>query len=187
MRKLSLYTAKGGQGCSTVAAMLALQAGDAILVDAAPVPDLCAVLGVTAPIDWAATPGVAVKVVDRVRLVRGRLPFLDLWGWDAPVAVWDYGLRDDRPGSGRSLLVTRNDYLSLRRAMAHRHRPDGVILVEEPGRPLGRDDVEAVIGVPVVATIPIDPAIARTLDAGLITTRQPKSVPDLGYMIHQEA
>lgn len=75
-----------------------------------------------------------------------------------------------------SLLVLRPCYLSLRRALRAPLRPSGVILVSEPGRSLGRSDVEDVLGVPVRAVVGIDPAVARAVDAGLLPTRLPRGL-----------
>jgi MinD-like ATPase involved in chromosome partitioning or flagellar assembly len=72
----------------------------------------------------------------------------------------------------RSLLVTRPCYLALRRAVSIVTRPTGVVLVREPGRVLGRADVERVVGAPVVTEIEVDPAVARAVDAGLLSTPQ---------------
>lgn len=77
-------------------------------------------------------------------------------------------------GAGLSLLVLRPCYIALRRALAAPLRPSGVVLVEEPGRSLGRRDIEDVLGVPVRAQIPWDPAVARSVDAGLLGTRLPR-------------
>ncbi|MEY2477622.1 MAG: hypothetical protein QOG87_2937 [Actinomycetota bacterium] len=77
-------------------------------------------------------------------------------------------------GAGLSLLVIRPCYIALRRALAAPLRPSAVVLVEEPGRSLGRRDVEDVLGVPVRAQIPWDPAVARCVDAGLLGTRVPR-------------
>ena len=49
----------------------------------------------------------------------------------------------------------------------------GVVLVDEPGRALRARDIEASLGVPVVATVLLDPAIARAVDAGLLLARLP--------------
>ena len=76
-------------------------------------------------------------------------------------------------GATTSLLVTRPCYLALRRALACPVRPDGIVLVAEPGRAIGRSDVVDVLGRPVVAEIVVDPAIARAVDAGLLTSRLP--------------
>lgn len=74
----------------------------------------------------------------------------------------------------RSLLVTRACYLALRRAVSAPIRPTGVVLVAEPGRALRATDVEAAVGAPVVATVAVDPAVARAVDAGLLTARLPR-------------
>lgn len=75
-----------------------------------------------------------------------------------------------------SLLVVRPCYLALRRAVALGGRTDGVVLVSEPGRALGRHDVESVLGAPVVAEVPVEPSLARAVDAGLLATRIPRSL-----------
>ncbi len=75
-----------------------------------------------------------------------------------------------------SLLVTRGCYLSLTRAARLGTRPTGVVLVAEPGRALGAADVERSAGAPVVATVDVDPAVARALDSGLLTCRIPRAV-----------
>jgi MinD-like ATPase involved in chromosome partitioning or flagellar assembly len=74
----------------------------------------------------------------------------------------------------RSLLVVRPCFLAMRRAIAAPLRPSGVVLVTEPQRALGRSDIEAVLGVPVVAEVPHGPVIARAVDAGLLATRLPR-------------
>lgn len=75
-----------------------------------------------------------------------------------------------------SLLVLRPCYLSLRRAVQAPLRPSAVILVSEPGRSLGRGDVESVLGVPVRAVVGVDPAVARAVDAGLLASRLPRGL-----------
>ena len=72
-----------------------------------------------------------------------------------------------------SLLVTRPCFISLRRASALPFRPTGVVLVEEDGRALSRSDVEDVLGVPVVAAVAVEPAVARCIDSGLLAARLP--------------
>ena len=73
-----------------------------------------------------------------------------------------------------SLLVLRPCYLALRRALAAPVRPSGFVLVEEPGRSLRADDVEAVLGVPRRAVVAVDARIARAVDAGLFLSRFPR-------------
>ena len=75
-----------------------------------------------------------------------------------------------------SLLVVRPCYIALRRALAAPLRPSGVVLVSEPGRSLGRLDVEDVLGVPVRAEVAVDASVARAVDAGLLASRLPRSL-----------
>jgi hypothetical protein len=96
--------------------------------------------------------------------------------------VCDCGtLRDDAEvsvaaGATLSLCVVRPCYVALRRALRAPVRPSGVVLVTEPGRSLGRRDVENVIGAPVRAEIELDPLVARAVDAGLLATRLPRGL-----------
>jgi hypothetical protein len=76
----------------------------------------------------------------------------------------------------RCLLVTRPCYLSLRRALHSTTRPTGIVLVHEPGRALSQRDVEHSLGVAVEATVSLDPAVARAVDAGLLATRLPRVI-----------
>jgi Mrp family chromosome partitioning ATPase len=90
-------------------------------------------------------------------------------GPDAPAAVV-------AAGSTTSLLVLRPCYLALRRAIAAPIRPSATVVVSEPGRALDRADIEAVLGVPVVAEVAVDPAVARAVDAGLMASRLPRGL-----------
>jgi hypothetical protein len=62
----------------------------------------------------------------------------------------------------------------LQRAVATRCRPDGVVLVCEPGRSLRGTDVERSVGAPVVASVSVDVAVSRAVDAGLLAARLPR-------------
>lgn len=79
-------------------------------------------------------------------------------------------------GADRSVLVTRACYLGLRRVGRVDLRPSEVALVSEAGRALDRHDVESVVGAPVTVRIPVDPAVARSVDAGLLARRTPRSL-----------
>lgn len=76
----------------------------------------------------------------------------------------------------RSLLVLRPCYLALRRATALPILPTGIVLVTEPGRALGRREIEEAIGVRVAAEVDVEPTIARAVDAGLLAGRLPRSL-----------
>ena len=81
----------------------------------------------------------------------------------------------------QSLLVTRPCYVALRRAMQAPLRPTGVVMVNEPGRVLSGDDVHGIVKAPIVAQVEIDPAVARLVDAGLLTGRLPRSLHPLRH------
>ena len=77
-----------------------------------------------------------------------------------------------------SIAVVRGCYLALRRGV---HSPllarsAGVVLVEEPGRSLGAPEVADVLDRPVLARVPIRPAIARAVDAGVLASRLPDAL-----------
>lgn len=80
------------------------------------------------------------------------------------------------------LLVTRRCYLALGRTRRVESRITGVVVVDEPWRGLSSRDVEASVGAPVVATVDLDPAVARAVDAGLLMQRLPS-----GYSRRLEA
>jgi hypothetical protein len=75
-----------------------------------------------------------------------------------------------------SLLVIRPCYLALRRATELPARPTGIVLVGEPGRALGRREVEDVTGVRVLADVDVEPSVARAVDAGLLAARLPRGL-----------
>lgn len=190
---------KGGSGTTVIAAAHALAAaannGRSVLVDLC--GDAPAVLGMAEPDapgvnDWLAenhTAGAAdllalgtaqgaVLVIHRgARYVNGAPRWESLLAavgeWDFPVIV-DAGthfIPDSlRGGADRTYMVTRQCYLALRRA-TRLPRADGVVLVKEPGRVLTPKDVESVLGTGVVATVPVDPSIARAVDAGVLPQR----------------
>ena len=94
-----------------------------------------------------------------------------LLGADPRPVVADCGTAGRSParelaaGAVLSLAVLRPCYLALRRALDADIRPSGVVLVTEPGRALQRRDVEDVLGAPVWAELPLDPAVARAEQA----------------------
>ena len=104
---------------------------------------------------------------------------------DRPVVV-DAGNLQGPPGVGpapadalldvadRSILVTRACYLALRRVPVQTRRPTEVALMAEPGRALGRTDIEQVVGAPVTIRVPVDPAVAWAVDSGLLGRRPPR-------------
>jgi MinD-like ATPase involved in chromosome partitioning or flagellar assembly len=78
--------------------------------------------------------------------------------------------------AGHSLLVLRPCYIALQRALDAPVRPSAVVLLTEPDRSLTAGDIEAILGVPIAAEVPVDPAVARAVDAGLLASRLPRSL-----------
>ena len=193
------WGAKGGSGTTVVAAAMAIAAAaPTLLIDLA--GDVPAVLGIPEPdgpgvFDWLASDAPAARLnALEVRadahadvLPRGRAAQVPPTRW-GELATWlrrerrsvvvDAGSVGEPPpaivrAADHALLVTRPCYLALRAAVRQPTRPTGVVLVEEPGRALRARDIEASLGVPVVATVLLDPAIARAVDAGLLLARLP--------------
>lgn len=202
------WSTKGGSGTTVVAALLALHPKRrSLLVDLD--GDAGNVLGVAPPAgqglsDWFdsgasvdAVADLAVDVNRTTRLVPRGVGAIDrtcerwdeLGGWltreHSFDIVVDAGLGEPHPAlrasgdTSRTLLITRPCFLSLRRAAALSWRADGVILINEPGRSFTRGEVEHSLGIPVVARLELDPAIARAVDSGLAAARLPKAAQRL--------
>jgi hypothetical protein len=76
----------------------------------------------------------------------------------------------------RSIFVTRNCFVGLRRAVGMQSQPDAIVLIHDNERSLNRFDVEAALARPVDVQIPLDPAVARAVDSGLLGGRLPRSL-----------
>jgi hypothetical protein len=166
MEQINLVQAKGGQGTSVAACAVALRAagdGRHVRLDGHDRGELAAVLGIRG--DGPVAPGLVL-------------------GPDS-AEPYDLIVHDGPAHRGTVLLVIRPCYLALRRALntgATAHAA-GVVLVSEPGRALGSDDVAAVAGLPVIATIPLRPEIARAVDAGVLADRLPEPLATAAHRI----
>lgn len=186
---ITLWSAKGGVGTTVTAAGVALALATThqahrdpvLLVDLA--GDQPAIFGVAPP-----EPGEVVPVADGVVLAAGEPdgPCTSLCRTVAdhpgPVVI-DAGTDPDEHMSllvaaTRALVVTRACYLTLRRTLAHPARRDAAVLVEEPGRSLHAGDVAGVLGVPILARVPLSVRVARAVDAGLLGQRRPVELTD---------
>lgn len=195
------WAVKGGSGTTVVAASLALllaRHGPATLVDLA--GDAAAALGVPASegpgvAEWLRSANAGPEALGRLAhpvheglglISPGHLQLGAGDRWSALGAalttfgdvVVDAGTGDPPQAlvdvAAHALLVIRPCYLALRRAAQAAIRPTGVVLVTEPGRALRGVDVEQAIGAPIVATVAVDPAVARAVDAGLLAARLPR-------------
>jgi hypothetical protein len=164
MHQINLIQAKGGQGTSVTACAVALQAaqeGRHVRLDGHDRATLAAILGMCG--DGPVIPGLVLSAPN---------------GEQLDVVVHD-GPDDD----GTSLLVTRPCYLALRQALNLSITAAGIVLVAEPGRALDAADVAAVLGLPMIATIPLRAEIARAVDAGVLPARLPESLTEAAGQI----
>lgn len=166
MEQINLMQAKGGQGTSVVACAVALTAagkGWQVRLDGHDRDTLAAILG-----------GRGDGPVN-CRLAIGA-------DSDAPC---DLVVHDGPADRGTSLLVIRPCYLALRQALRTGVTADaaGIVLVAEPGRALDSDDVAAVTGLPVIATVPVRADIARAVDAGVLADRLPEPLATAAHQI----
>lgn len=77
-----------------------------------------------------------------------------------------------------SIVVVRSCYLTLRRAvqLEATTRAAGAVVVEEAGRSLSARDIADVLGIPVLAMVPVKATIARAVDAGVLGSRLPDAL-----------
>jgi hypothetical protein len=161
-----------------------------------PVPGLCDWMrvGAAAPVDaldrlsLAVTPGLSLLPAGELHgppaAPEAGAALAVALDADPRPAACDLGRLDSAAArafaevAGPAIVVVRGCYLALRRAVRHGGLAEtvGAILVDEHGRSLGRPDVEDVLGVPVLATVPARTAIARAVDAGVLPTRLPDTL-----------
>lgn len=193
-------SSKGGNGTTVTAASFALLSAQrnspTILIDLC--GDIPAVIGLTEPAgtginDWlnetctqtfADLMQQCPPVADNLIVIHRGSPYVEgqpRWAELADAlrslshnVVIDAGITfvpdSVRHAVTTTTLVTKPCYLSLRRA-TNMARPTNVILIKEESRALTQRDVSHVLGVPVVAEIPYQAAISRTVDAGLLPNR----------------
>jgi hypothetical protein len=163
---ISLVGVCGGSGTSTIGAVLALFASRMVGVELVTenVKLTSALLGLGEPAESPAEVAPGLVLTTRS-------------SGNAGLVVIDGGtlgseqLTGKRSGERRIGVLRGPCYLALRVLMAAEHDLDGLILLAEPGRALNERDVADVAGLKVLATVIAAPAIARTVDAGLLACR----------------
>lgn len=160
-RTITFTATKGGTGTSTVAAITALTSGvKTLLVDQSQSHDLAAVVGLQPR--SSETP-----ISDLVTLAVG--DDFDTDGYD--LIVIDRGTNAKNVKDAENYLVTRKCYLALRAAVGSRTAYDGIVVIDEKDRALTTSDVSHVLTTKIVASVPYDARISRSVDAGLLTSR----------------
>ena len=196
---LTISATKGGQGVTTIAGALATLTAHTgartLLIDTG--GDLAAILGRPEHhgpglADYFANPNITladitIPISDRLDLIaRGTEPIAfntytyglitgGLGHYD--VVIIDCALTNTEwPAlADQRVHVTRNCYLAVRNAI-RLTKPTHVVVITEPGRSLSNADIETVLGMSVTATITADVETARIIDAGILTTRLPRTV-----------
>jgi len=164
MRTLNviLNGARGGQGTSTIAAALALYAAGHVRTQLVAIDPraTAALLGVAQPTEGESS------VTEQLTLTAEPVG-------DPEIRIIDAGTIAFTGDGDVHLVVLRGPcYVALRSVgLASGRRPDGVIVLAEAGRSLDDRDVRDVTGIDVVATVAVTPAVARTIDAGLLVAR----------------
>ncbi|HVW33426.1 MAG TPA: hypothetical protein VHL53_12870 [Acidimicrobiia bacterium] len=169
--------ARGGQGTSTVAAALALGLAN----------DVPTTLATHDPTGMARLLGGQPPTTDGPFVAAPNLTVTGLGGPTDGLTVVDAGsivAADDRLLlDGRCYGVVRGPcYLALATLVPKQElRLDGIVLLAEPGRALSAADASMILGLPVVATVPVRASTARLIDAGLLAGR-PNEVSGLEHL-----
>lgn len=202
MKRVNLFGAKGGVGTTTITAAMALEMSKRHI----PTTVACAADIIGPPYvhgSWqhellcsdrnalAAVLGLGMDAKPGQEVAPG-LFFHDPGNEEksfARAVITDFGTYVSHVGrydGDYNILVVRNEYLGLRRAITSEQvkqpngstqlRFDGFVLVEEEGRALGLREVRDVLGLPHLATIPVEPTIGRAIDAGVLPTRVPEKL-----------
>lgn len=209
---LCFSAAKGGVGCSVIAAATALLSArrrSTLLVDLS--GDLPPLLGVTADgpglSEWitaeAPPPDALTRLEIKISDSLSVLPFgsgperaqrdterykllAGLLNRDDRLVVVDAGTNNVAElvaeFSDRSILVTRACYLALAAGQVVA-TPDDIVLISEQGRALRSADVARALSAPVTIDLRWDPAVARAVDAGLLASRLPRSLVGLTRLL----
>jgi hypothetical protein len=188
---------KGGSGVSTTVARLALATDKpCTIVDLQ--GDQLALFG-TAPLAGGSTTVEVINRADRPSITVSSYPdglsssslanLLKRYAPEHPVYI-DAGDRPVHTMNPRHLStllrahsitfvhlwVMRPCFLACR-AASRLAPPDGMIVIQEPGRALTTRDLERVVGVPAHAELTFDPGIQRAVDAGLLAAPQIFNTP----------
>jgi len=174
----NFYSPAGGQGCTIAAAVFAATNDrTTLLYDRA--GDARAALGLS--------PSIEITDVNELFDVYDGnteplyAPYDDI--------VIDWGKQKEPNFSeGVNVLVVKPCYLALRRAVGLSTvcKPDTVLLYEDnDSRAIRPVDVEAAVGCKISYIMRHDPAIARTVDAGLLSARTPRPLAELNSSIKE--
>lgn len=203
--------AKGGVGTTTTAVMAASGAArlghEVVLVDLT--GDIAVTVGASSALvgvaDWAcaddlslgAAAALQIELNDRVALLpRGQSEFdptrlATLWSLlsgKPQVVIVDAGRGPEAVGAVadenvRTMLVVTTCYSAVYRASRLVPRVDGMVVVSDSQRALTVADVESGVGLGATVALPLDPAIARWCDSGLLLDRSSRVSKPLDQLL----
>lgn len=159
MKSVGFISVKGGQGVTTTAcsfAVLASQTRPVVIV---------------ASVDTRACLGMAEGGTQALENLR----VIDPQDFDKESITNELVVIDGEAGD-YTVMVTRPCYLSLRRGVNAPVDYDSIVVVREEARALNDGDVARALGKPVLATVNINPVVARAVDAGLLAMRLPSAM-----------
>ena len=184
--KFAVWSPKGGAGTTvTTAGLAVLLANEGIETLAVGEADLQRALGLP---PFSENEDSFVPAGERLNFSFSTSPL------DTPGLVIDAGC-DPRDWTEsipdiRPVLVMRLCYLTIQAVLDYGQLPENTVIVNisEPGRALRLSDVEAVFHdrVSYIIDLPHDPAIARSIDAGLIIHRCPKGLDQLKRLFEED-
>jgi hypothetical protein len=165
---ITIAGSKGGTGTTTFTVALALEIarrGHRVAIRSHDMYSVRDIIGTSVTVDDC-TDWFGVTVADGVTTITG----CELGNGTHDCAV----VLDERAAGCKSadITVVRNDYPSL--AAAHRIGTVKVaVVMVEPGRALSANDAHTCLAVPC-HDVPVDPTVARMVDAGMLSTRVPR-------------
>jgi len=171
---INLWSPKHGQGLTTTGLAMAasLEGTVQYITEGDNLPDALAIAGLPSGTDahdhW--------EVKENLTISIGGFGTPDHVIYDCET---NWELRHQ--GADLNLMVVQADYLALRRLMitGKAAELDGFIVVLDSSRALNVDDIKNVTGLKHFATVPVDPAVARAVDAGLLMHRRMRQFNDL--------
>lgn len=174
MRHINLISAKGGQGVTTTAVLLAkgfMNQGQKVLLVDRKGGDLPAILGYATP-----EPDELNFVTEGLWLTVSDLDKIEIDGFGFDVVISDGFDPSQTFPDTENFLVTQPCYMALRRFSQSNLDGiiKGVIVVRPANRVLTDRDVANIANVAdlsLVITIPMTPEVARASDAGVLSSR----------------
>lgn len=175
MRHINLISAKGGQGVTTTAILLAnafVNQGQKVLLVDREDGELYSMVNQTLRIEDRGI--YSVSSDDRLYLTVCELDQIEIDGFGFDVVISDGFDPSQTFPETENIIVTQPCYIALNRLVRSGYDKiaKGVIIVRPANRVLTDRDVASVANVPLIATIEMSPEVARASDAGILSTRR---------------